>query len=72
MARYLSQLDTADRQQPSDMLVLKTARLKEKFDKLREETGRLAAYYEKQILASPDDQISLTDPDSHSMATSSD
>ncbi len=54
------------------MLVLKTARLKEKFDKLREETGRLAAYYEKQILASPDDQISLTDPDSHSMATSSD
>src|SRR3979490_2018726 len=31
--------------------------------------GRLAAY-EKQMLASPDSQISLTDPDSRSMATS--
>ena len=30
---------------------------------------RLAAY-EKQMLASPDQQISLTDPDSRSMATS--
>jgi hypothetical protein len=28
------------------------------------------AVYEKQMLASPDQQISLTDPDSHSMATS--
>src|SRR5260370_21774973 len=28
--RYLSQLDTADRQEPSDVLVLKTTRLKEK------------------------------------------
>jgi hypothetical protein len=31
--------------------------------------GKLAAY-EKQMLASPDSQISLTDPDSRSMATS--
>jgi hypothetical protein len=31
--------------------------------------GRLAVY-EKQMLASPDQQISLTDPDSRSMATS--
>jgi len=31
--------------------------------------GKLAAY-EKQMLASPDGQISLTDPDSRSMATS--
>jgi hypothetical protein len=37
--------------------------------KLREERGKLAAY-EKQMLASPDQQISLTDPDSRSMATS--
>jgi len=34
VARYLSQLDTADRQEPSDVLVLKTTRLKEKLDKL--------------------------------------
>src|SRR5437764_734935 len=69
VARYLSQLDTADRQEPSDVLVLKTTRLKEKLDKLKEEMGKLAAY-EKQMLASPDGQISLTDPDSQSMATS--
>jgi hypothetical protein len=69
VARYLSQLDTADRQEPSDVLVLKTTRLKEKLDKLKEEIGKLAAY-EKQMLASPDGQISLTDPDSRSMATS--
>src|SRR5437016_13890439 len=31
--------------------------------------GKLAVY-EKQMLASPDQQISLTDPDSRSMATS--
>ena len=31
--------------------------------------GKLAIY-EKQMLASPDQQISLTDPDSRSMATS--
>ena len=31
--------------------------------------AKLAAY-EKQMLASPDQQISLTDPDSRSMATS--
>src|SRR6202158_5409786 len=65
VARYLSQLDTADRQEPSDVLVLKTTRLKEKLDKLKEEMGKLAAY-EKQMLASPDGQISLTDPDSRS------
>src|SRR5205814_2529161 len=33
------------------------------------EMGKLAVY-EKQMLASPDQQISLTDPDSRSMATS--
>src|SRR5471032_2425475 len=69
VARYLSQLDTADRQEPSEVLVLKTTQLKEKLDKLKEEMGKLAAY-EKQMLASPDNQISLTDPDSRSMPTS--
>src|ERR1700720_1766760 len=52
VARYLSQLDTADRKEPPDELVLKTTRLKEKLDKLKEEMGKLAAY-EKQRLASP-------------------
>src|SRR5512144_2183931 len=69
VARYLSQLDTADLQEPSEALAAKTAQLKEKLAKLESEMQRLAAM-EKQMLASPDQQISLTDPDSRSMATS--
>ena len=69
VARYLSQLDTADRQEPSETLALKTTRLKEKLAKLESEMRRLAAI-EKQMLASPDQQVSLTDPDARSMATS--
>src|SRR5205085_12507401 len=37
VARYLAQLDTADLQDPSDTLALKTTRLKEKLVKLKEE-----------------------------------
>jgi transposase len=69
VARYLSQLDTADRQEPTEALAVKVTRLKEKLTKLKEQMGKLAVY-EKQMLASPDQQISLTDPDSRSMATS--
>jgi transposase len=69
VARYLSQLDTADRQEPSEALAAKTAHLKEKLAKLAGEMQRLKAL-EKEMLASPDQQISLTDPDSRSMATS--
>ncbi|MGY4317586.1 hypothetical protein ACVWW1_006913 [Bradyrhizobium sp. JR3.5] len=65
----MSQLDTADRQEPTEALAAKATRLAEKLTKLKEEMGKLAAY-EKQMLASPDQQISLTDPDSRSMATS--
>ena len=69
VARYLDQLDTADRQEPTEALSVKTKHLKEKLAKLDEEMQRLEAY-ERQMLASPDQQISLTDPDSRSMATS--
>src|SRR5713226_1901417 len=69
VARYLAQLDTADRQEPSEELAAKTAHLREKLVKLQSEMQRLAAM-EKLMLASPDQQISLTDPDSRSMATS--
>ena len=69
VARYLSQLDTADLQEPSEALAAKTAHLKEKLARLESEMQRLAAM-DKQMLASPDQQISLTDPDSRSMATS--
>jgi hypothetical protein len=69
VARYLSQLDTADLQEPSEALAAKMAHLKEKLAKLASELQRLKAI-EKEMLASPDQQISLTDPDSRSMATS--
>jgi hypothetical protein len=69
VARYLSQLDTADLQEPSETLAIKTTHLKEKLAKLATEVERLKAL-EKQMLALPDQQISLTDPDSRSMATS--
>jgi transposase len=69
VARYLSQLDTADRQEPSEVLAAKTAHLKEKLVKLKQEMERLKER-EAQMLSAPDQQISLTDPDSRSMATS--
>jgi transposase len=69
VARYLSQLDTADRQAPTEALAAKTTHLKEKLEKLKQEMERLKIL-EAQMLAAPDQQISLTDPDSRSMATS--
>ncbi len=69
VARYLSQLDTVDRQEPTEALAAKVTRLTEKLTKLKEEMGKLTVY-EKQMFASPDQQNSLTDPDSRSMATS--
>jgi transposase len=69
VSRYLSQLDTADHQMPSMALVVKEKHLNEKLAKIREEMAKLDAH-EKRMLASPDEQISLTDPDSRSMATS--
>ncbi len=74
VARYMGQLDTADRrtaagEDPSETVLLTKTRLKEKLVKLEEEVKRLKAI-ERQVLASPDQQISLTDPDCRSMATS--
>jgi hypothetical protein len=69
VARYLSRLDKADRQEPTEALATKVTRLTEKLTKLKEQVAKLAVY-EKQMFTSPDQQISLTDPDSRSMATS--
>jgi transposase len=69
VARYLAQLDSADRQEPTEALALRTTRLKEKIAKLGEEMKRLEAL-EATRQAAPDQQISLTDPDARSMATS--
>jgi transposase len=44
VARYLSQLDTADRHEPTETLAAKVTRLNEKLTKLKEEMGKLAVY----------------------------
>jgi transposase len=69
VARYLQQLDTADRQEPSEALKTKTSRLKEKIEMLKEQM-RCLEILKVEMLATPDRQISLTDPDARSMATS--
>jgi transposase len=68
VARYLAQLDSADRQETAGAKV-KAGRLEEKIKKLRQEVRRLKKL-ETRMLQSPDQQISLTDPDARSMATS--
>lgn len=67
--RYLHQLDSTDRQEPSLANIMKTTRLKEKIAKLSEEMQRLEKL-EARMLETPGEQISLTDPDARSMATS--
>ena len=69
VTRYLDQLDSTDRQEPSPAKNARKTRLSEKITKLREEMLRLKAL-EAQMEASSDQQVSLTDPDSRSMATS--
>ena len=69
VTRYLEQLDSTDRQEPSPAKEARKTRLSEKITKLREEMQRLKVL-EKQMEASPDQQVSLTDPDARSMATS--
>ena len=65
--RYLRQLDSADRQEPSDAVLTKTARLKEKIERLKREMARLQSL-DAMMRETPDQQISLTDPDARSMA----
>jgi len=69
VARYLHQLDSNDRQEPSLAQTMRGTRLKEKIEKLKEEMARLEAL-EARRQDTPDQQISLTDPDARSMATS--
>jgi transposase len=68
VARYLAQLDTADRQEPTEVLAAKADRLKEKIARLEDEMKRLDEV-EAQMLAVPDQQVSFTDPDARSMTS---
>jgi transposase len=68
IARYLSQLDSADRQGEA-VPEAKITRLNEKIATLREEIQRLNGL-NTLMMQTEDNQISLTDPDARSMATS--
>ena len=66
--RYLSMLDTVDRTEPAEAPA-KTARLQDKITLLKEQMQALKEV-EARLSDAPDGQISLTDPDARSMATS--
>ena len=66
--RYLSQLDSSDLQGEA-VPEAKITRLNEKIATLRQEIQRLNAL-NAQMMQAEDKQISLTDPDARSMATS--
>jgi Transposase DDE domain/Transposase domain (DUF772) len=68
IARYLAALDRADREE-SDVAEVKSGRLKEKIAGLRRQMQSLKEMAQ-QVQAAPDQQVSLTDPDARSMATS--
>src|SRR5438105_15026878 len=68
IARYLRALDQADREE-SDIAEAKSGRLKEKIANLRRQMQALKAM-EQTVQDAPDQQVSLTDSDARSMATS--
>jgi transposase len=68
VARYLAALNHADRQH-DDVAKAKTTRIKEKIEGLRRQMQSLKAM-ERQVEEASDKQVSLTDPDARSMATS--
>src|SRR6202040_4152289 len=61
----IAAMDTADRAEP-EVAELKKGRLQEKIAALKEQMQRLTVL-EARMLASPDQQLSLTDPDARSM-----
>lgn len=66
--RYLTEMDTADRQ-PADIAEARTTRLNEKMATLKTRMMQLKEI-QAQLDQSPTGQISLTDPDARAMATS--
>jgi transposase len=67
--RYLSALETADRQEQADFTEAKIQRLQEKIAMLKQQMAKLDTIA-SELEKTPDKQISLTDPDARSMATS--
>jgi len=66
--RYIAALETADRQE-GELAQAKSVRPQEKIAALREQMTAFKAL-EPVVHAAPDQQVSLTDPDARSMATS--
>jgi hypothetical protein len=66
--RYLTELDRADRD-PSLVTDARVEHLKEKLATVKAQMNKLREI-EQQLNAAPDQQVSLTDPDARSMATS--
>jgi hypothetical protein len=67
--RYLDALDTADRTLPPAELQVKSKRLQDKIKTMRQQMRRMKRI-ERRLKGEPDGQLSLTDPDARSMATS--
>ena len=65
--RYLSMLDTADRQDDG-VAEIRTERLHDRIEALRRQMRELQVM-EGAVAVAPDGQISLTDPDARAMAT---
>lgn len=66
--QYLAAMDATDRQE-GEVAQAKSARIKDKIASLKQQMQRLRER-EKEVMAASDQQISLTDPDARSMATS--
>jgi len=66
--RYLNELDRADRE-PALVPEARVSQLKEKIAKVKAHIRALGKI-EKELPQTPDEQVSLTDPDARSMATS--
>ncbi|KAG0752626.1 hypothetical protein G6F24_013463 [Rhizopus arrhizus] len=67
ISRYLTALDTADRQEPA-VAQVKAERLRDKIETLKAKMQELKEI-EVQLNETPDKQLSLTDPDARSMKT---
>src|SRR6202046_4153183 len=68
IARYMAAMETADRQE-GELAQAKSGRLKDKIAQLREQMAAFKALA-PVVEAAPDRQLSLSDPDARSMATS--
>ena len=68
IARYFAELDRADRE-PAEVTEVRVAQLQDKVVAIKAQMRRLKRIGQ-QMAKAPDGQISLTDPDARSMATS--